>query len=204
MTVEFEHGLAEPPHQDPVNNGYWTASCTCAHGFAAPTKDECWELLAEHTAECLVKMFADRGVDLTQRYEVETLDPEVDDGTMPTNVETLATAVVGHKIVSVEKDIPIPDYDDWGQGDGTRITLDNGKQVWLVDTEDCCAYTELQEFLLHPDKVDHVITGIGTTEGYTEWHIYADAGDVLKLTVGWSPGNAFYYGYGFNIVVRDP
>lgn len=36
---------------------------------------------------------------------------------------------------------------------------------------DCCAYTELQEFLLNPDAVDHVIIGVGTTDRYTTWHI---------------------------------
>ena len=75
--------------------------------------------------------------------------------------------------------------------------------MFLADTNDCCAYTELESFLLHPDKVDHIITGIGTTEGASKWHIYADAGDVLELSVGWSCGNPFYYGYGFEIDVVD-
>jgi hypothetical protein len=91
----------------------------------------------------------------------------------------------------------------WGSGRGTAITLDNGKRVFLIDTDDCCAYTELQAFLLHPERVDHIIVGVGTTNGYTTWHIFADAGDVLELTVGWSSGNPFYYGYGFNIVVEE-
>ena len=43
--------------------------------------------------------------------------------------------------------------------------------------------------------------GVGTTGEYTRWHIYADLGDVLELTVGWSCGNPFYYGYGFYIDV---
>jgi hypothetical protein len=75
--------------------------------------------------------------------------------------------------------------------------------VFLVGTDDCCAYTELETFLLNVDKVDHIITGVGTTDGYTKWHIYCDFGDVLELTVGWSSGNPFYYGYGFAIIVED-
>lgn len=128
------------------------------------------------------------------RYETELLGEDADDGTMPENVGALSDAVVGRRIVSVQA---VP-------GHGTVITLDDGVCVTLVDTSDCCAYTELEAFLLHPERVNHIITGVGTTNGYTTWHIYADAGDVLDLTVGWSCGNPFYYGYGFIIRVTDP
>lgn len=128
-------------------------------------------------------------------YEREHLSDEIDDGTMPENVSELEQAVVGHRITSVEKRS--------GRYESLLITLDNGKQVELVDSDDCCAFTQLDSFLLHPERVDHIITGVGTTEGYTAWHIYADLGDVLELSVGWSPGNPFYYGYGFLIHVRD-
>jgi hypothetical protein len=62
------------------------------------------------------------------------------------------------------------------------ITLDDGRRVKLADTSDCCAYTELREFLLHPEAVDHAILGVGTTGDYTTWHIYADFGDVMEPT----------------------
>jgi hypothetical protein len=137
-------------------------------------------------------------------YPIEDLGGDDDDGTMPENVATLAEAVVGHRIVSVEENVEIPgDRRYWGRGFGMAITLDNGKRVFLADTDDCCAYTQLETFLLHADKVDHIITGVGTTDGFTRWHIFADFGDVLELTVGWSPGNPFYYGYGFDINVID-
>lgn len=137
-------------------------------------------------------------------YEVETLGPDDDDGTMPQNVETLSEAVVGHRIVSVEKDVHLPEETESAHGMyGTALTLDNGKRVFLVDTGDCCAHTELKAFLLHPERVDHVIMGVGTTGQYTHWHIYADMSDVLELTVGWSCGNPFYYAYGFDILVVD-
>jgi hypothetical protein len=125
-------------------------------------------------------------------YAEEILDQDSDDGTMPGNVAELREHVVGHRIVSAEK-----------VGGTFVITLDNGKRVELANTDDCCAYTELESFLLHPERVDHVITGVGTTDGYTTWHIYADMGDVLEMTVGWSAGNPFYYGYGFNIAVTE-
>lgn len=119
---------------------------------------------------------------------------------MPENVETLAGHVVGHRIVAVETNASVknPHY---GSNTATVITLDNGVRVALADGGDCCAYTELKTFLLHVDRVDHIITGVGTTGGFTRWHIYADMGDVLELTIEWSPGNAFYYGYGFDIFV---
>lgn len=136
-------------------------------------------------------------------YAVEELDGDDDDGTMVDNVEALRDLVVGHKIVSADmhphqryswRDTEYPEF---------ALTLDNGKRVFLVGTSDCCAYTDLENFLLNVDKVDHIITGVGTTEGYTKWHIFCDFGDVLELTVGWSCGNPFYYGYGFEIIVKD-
>lgn len=135
-------------------------------------------------------------------YPAETLDADYDDGTMPANVDTLAEAVVGHKIVAAERRSGIPGR--WrGTTTGFTITLDNGTRVNLVDTDDCCAFTYLESFLLHPERIDHVITGVGTTDGYQRWHIYADLGDVLELEVGWSCSNPFYYGYGFEITVQQ-
>jgi|SRR5882757_9878641 len=138
-------------------------------------------------------------------YAVEHLGEDDDNGTMVGNVADLAATVVGRRIVSAErKPLPVKrwsfseDVDTLGQ---FVLTLDDGTQVGLRDTDDCCAYTELEAFLLHPERVDHIITGVGTTDGYTRWHIYADMGDVLELTVNWSCGNPFYYGYGFDIYV---
>ena len=135
-------------------------------------------------------------------YPEEALDEDYDDGTMPENVDTLRQAVVGHRIVNVEKGVKVPGR-YYGEEEATIITLDDGKKVRLVNTSDCCAYTELEAFLLHPELVDHEILGVGTTDGYGTWHIFADLGDVLELTVGWSSGNPFYYGYGFDITVDD-
>lgn len=131
-------------------------------------------------------------------YPTEILGEDDDDGTMPKNVADLGEAVIGRRIVSAEQ-VKSPLY----YGDELVITLDNGQCVRLVDSNDCCAYTELNEFFLHPESVDHMILGVGTTDGYTTWHIYADFGDIMKLTVGWSAGNPFYYGYGFHIRVVD-
>jgi len=124
------------------------------------------------------------------KYPPEVLNEDDDNGTMPNSLEDLAEAVVGHKILSVTEG-------------GTTITLDNGKQVKLIGESDCCAYTEVEAFLLHPELINHAIMGVGTTDGFTTWHIYADLGDILELTVGWSCGNPFYYGYGFDIRVEE-
>jgi hypothetical protein len=137
------------------------------------------------------------------RYPEEVLDDQYDDdGTMPANVAELADAVVGHRIVSAE----VGEVEgDWRRKtQGLILTLDNGKRVTLANSDDCCAYTQLEGFFLDPAAVDHMIMGVGTTDGYTTWHIYADFGDVMKLQVGWSCGNPFYYGYGFYIRVVDP
>lgn len=139
------------------------------------------------------------------RYPIEVLDADDDDGTMPDNVDLLRQAVVGHRIVKAEqREVDIPLYEGstyHAHKTALVITLDDGREVRLADSDDCCASTELESFLLHPDRVDHMIMGVGTTDGYTRWHIYADWGDVLELTVGWSCGNPFYYGYGFSIDV---
>lgn len=139
----------------------------------------------------------------TVNYQPETLGEDDDDGTMLGNVAALTEAVVGHRIVSVERDVPISEAKAWRSTTGTALTLDNGKRVFLADTDDCCAHTELEAFLLHADRIDHLITGVGTTNGFTHWHVFADMGDVLELTVNWSCGNPFYYSYGFDITVVE-
>lgn len=136
-------------------------------------------------------------------YQVEVLDEDIDDGTMPANLNALANSVIGHRIIKVET-VPCKRY-DWSDAtfDRLEITLDTGRKVYLEDSSDCCAFTELRSFIYNADKVDHIITGVGTTDTFETWHIYADMGDVLKLHVGWSAGNPFYYGYGFDITVKD-
>ena len=150
-------------------------------------------------------------------YPVDSIDNHPDgygddDGTMPTNVADLAGAVVGRKIVKAEQtDFRPEDFEGtentyWStyrNGHGLVLTLDDGRRVALVDTNDCCAYTDLEEFFLDPAAVDHVITGVATTDGYTKWHIFADFGDIMRLRVSWSAGNPFYYGYGFDIGVSN-
>jgi hypothetical protein len=141
--------------------------------------------------------------------ELPTLDPYEDDGRMQENVEELQTAVVGRRIVNAEI-LEFHPYEgsksEWLAGmtkKSLTLTLDNGRRVRLVDTDDCCAYTEVREFLLHPEAIDHMILGVGTTDKYETWHIYADFGDIMAMNVAWSCGNPFYYGYGFDIQVHE-
>jgi hypothetical protein len=139
---------------------------------------------------------------MSDRYPIETFDdPDYDDGTMPENVARLAEHVIGHRIVKAEQRTVEPG--EWTTIPGLVLTLDNGKQVVLADTYDCCASTELESFWLDPSAVDHVILGVGTTDGYDVWHIYADFGDIMRLQVEWSCGNPFYYAYGFEIWVME-
>lgn len=132
-------------------------------------------------------------------YPIEQLDPDYDNGTMPGNVADLSAAVVGHRIVSAVK----RRAESWRVPDRLVLTLDDGTTVTLGETDDCCAFTAIEKFWLDPASVDHIITGVGTTDTYTVWHIYADFGDIMRLDVGWSPGNPFYYGYGFTITVEE-
>lgn len=147
-------------------------------------------------------------------YPVEELDANDDDGTMPENVAELAKNVVGRKIVSIDRGFlhdrgfsqkhKKHSWSSWESTlSGTALILDDGTKVVLANSDDCCAYTDLNDIILNLDKIEHAIMGVGTTEGYTKWHIYANLGDVVELDVGWSCGNPFYYGYGFDIYVVD-
>ncbi|WP_082781289.1 hypothetical protein [Gordonia sp. QH-12] len=138
--------------------------------------------------------------------------PADDNGTMPDSVNNLAAAVIGRRIVSVEPHVSFNSNDFEAAGDSEwwhdsvaalMLTLDDGRRVAMVEQGDCCAFTDIKKFLLHPDKVNHAITGVATENGYTKWHILADLGDVLELDVDWSCGNPFYYSYGFTIGISN-
>lgn len=132
------------------------------------------------------------------------LDEEDDDGTMLRNVSTLSRAVVGHRIVKVERNVN-RSVTRWRRTRSTPsslvLTLDDGSVVTIRGTNDCCAYTELDDVIEHLPHMDHIITNVTASEGYDRWHILADMGEVLELEVGWSCGNPFYYAYGFEINV---
>lgn len=135
-----------------------------------------------------------------------------DDGTMPSNVQALRDEVVGRKVISAtqreltaHEKVLVRESNSYGfyypDDEYFILELDNGKQVIVANTRDCCASTYLHNFLLDPAGVGHMILGVGTEDGFSTWHIYADFGDVVRMNVEWSPGNAFYYGYGFDIAV---
>jgi len=137
-----------------------------------------------------------------------TTDDVEDDGTMPENVAALAQAVVGHRIVRVDRNVSDPPSGGVGGAwyttrvqTGLRLTLDDGRAVYVSDSSDCCAYTELEDVIEHLPAIDHIITAVKADDDYNTWHILADLGEVMELKVGWSPGNPFYYGYGFSITV---
>lgn len=134
-------------------------------------------------------------------YPTEVLDENEDDGTMVDSLDLFANTVVGHRIVGAEWSDNVSEYNYDGRS--LCIELDDGRKVHLDSTSSCCAYTEVEEFLLHANQIDHIITGVGTTKGYTTWHVFADFGDVMEMRVGWSCGNPFYYSYGFDIRVSN-
>ena len=130
---------------------------------------------------------------------------EVDDGTMPENVEALRDSVVGHRIVEVNDAAPTRPPGGWSwDTPALDLVLDDGTIVRLANTDDCCAFTSLEKVIRHLPTMDHIITNVTADEDFTRWHILADFGEVLELEVGWSSGNPFYYGYGFNITVEAP
>lgn len=132
-----------------------------------------------------------------EKFKIETEDAQMEE-----SAEELASAVIGHRIVSAvyQKNI----QGRWGgeYSHGLVLTLSNGKRVNIINSSDCCAYTGLEAFMLKPESIDHVITNVGTSNGYTTWHIYAAMNDVLKLDVAWGEGSG-YYGYGFDINVIE-
>lgn len=130
------------------------------------------------------------------------LPEDYDDGTMPANVEAFANALIGHKIIKVDRMVRDARPNRWVSTAALRLTLDNGDVVSLYDTDDCCAYTALLDVIEKLPTVEHIITRVSPSEDYDEWHILADFGEVMELKVGWSCGNPFYYGYGFDIHVE--
>jgi hypothetical protein len=175
------------------------------------SEDERWFQLPSksHDFESDGKTVIGRTI-ITERYPVEDLREDDEDGIMPANVENLSKEVIGHKIVKVkafDHEWPKPEFDtelglylpSYG---GIEITLDTGRVVKLANSDDYGASTDLKNFMFNVEKIDHIITGIGTTDGFETWHIYADMGDVLTLKVDWEGGNG-YYAFGFDIAVKD-
>lgn len=142
-------------------------------------------------------------------YPEEVLNEDYNDednGTMPEGVQALRDAVIGHKVVKVEKGGAIPEKKGtyrWNTTADVTLTLDNGKRVALIGVSDCCAHGSVDAFVEKLPLMDHIITDVGTTGKYTKWHLLTDMEDVLQLDVDWSPGNAFYYAYGVEIEVYE-
>lgn len=123
-----------------------------------------------------------------------------DDGTMEENIASFGNALIGRKIVKVEKQ-EVSESEYMSPETATVFILDNGDHVQIFNSHDCCAYTELEAVIEKLPTVDHAITGVVTSDRYDTWHILADLNEIMELNVSWSPGNPFYYGYGFYIKV---
>lgn len=118
---------------------------------------------------------------------------------MGEGVTALAEAVVGRRIVKAERGQVQGQY---YSSHGVMLTLDDGTEVNIADTDDCCAFSTVEslEFLA---SVDNAITAVEANEDFTTWHVYAAEVPVVTLGVDWSPGNPYYYGFGLNINVRN-
>ena len=129
-----------------------------------------------------------------------------DDGTMPEGVENLRKAVIGQRIIKVEKGAKLPTKPGeyrWQTTADVMLTLEDGRRVALIGVSDCCASGSVDDFIEKLPVMDHIITDVGTTESYTKWHLLTGMDDVLELDVSWSPGNPFYYAYGVEIEVFE-
>lgn len=131
------------------------------------------------------------------------LDDEVDEKyeaeVMGGSAEEFAGAIVGSKIVSVTKE---PFSKDYGRSEGLKFVLDNGNVVWLADTDDCCAFTEVEDFKFL-GQGEHAITSVTTEDNFQKWYVYAESTPVAEIDVAWSPGNPYYYGFGFEVKVVE-
>lgn len=137
-------------------------------------------------------------------YYDDEADSDYEAEVMGGSAKELEAAVIGHRIVEVRKGYDYEQYWDKSQAhsdSGITLVLDNGTEVAVHDTDDCCAYTSVRDFEFLT-KTDNVITRVETNEGFDQWHIYAAEVPVVSLGVDWSPGNPYYYGFGFGIAVK--
>ena len=124
------------------------------------------------------------------------------DEVMENSVQDLDQLVVGKKIVSaVEREYVDTSWGFERKAHGLVVTLDDGTEFAIQETDDCCAYTDIDRFLLHPENVDHVITSVQVSDNYNTWRILADGRDVLEMDVSWSEGSGYYmYGFEFHTI----
>lgn len=102
--------------------------------------------------------------------------------------DVLLEVLTGRKIASVQNDV---------------ITLDDGTTATLEGYGACCAWAQVEALLLHPNKIDHAITGVryDDSDDRTEvWHFMADMADVLDVTIGYNEGTG-YYSFGIDVQV---
>lgn len=131
---------------------------------------------------------------------------DYDDGTdedyeaevMGGSAQELEEAVVGRRILSVEK---VGHPRGLYRRDGIKLSLDDGSTVFVDNTDDCCAFTEVGDFKFL-ENTENVITSVTTDKDFNKWFVYAGNAPVLEMDVAWSPGNPYYYGFGFEIRVE--
>jgi len=126
---------------------------------------------------------------------------ECDNGTMPEAFENLHKALVGRKIVEVEK---VKYEGRWDQGyDDPKALfhLDDGTVVKVGRINDCCA---LGTFDLEnvPKEINARVMAVEAAEDYSKAFILTE-GPLLTADTTWSPGNPFWYSYGFWVKIEE-
>ena len=116
---------------------------------------------------------------------------------MARQAQELADAVVGQRIIKVEQ----RKVSEWGREKALVLTIGGGREVILQPTSDCCARSELADFIHNADTIDHIITKVVVDDEYERWYILADIHQVLALRLDWYEGNYPYYTFGFDITV---
>ena len=126
-------------------------------------------------------------------------DEEYEASVMEGGAEELRNALIGRRIVAVTKGAnPESGY---GKSGRVTFTLDDGSTAHLDDTDDCCAFTCVDD-LKFLEGVENAITSVETTDNYEKWFIYAGGIPVVEMDASWSPGNPYYYGFGFYVTVE--
>ena len=113
---------------------------------------------------------------------------------MEEQVGTLRDAVKGRVIVGVEREREIR----YGRVLGAvTITLDGGKRVRICDTDECCAYGEVEG--VNVNLVGAVVTDVTAEDGFERWFILGESRPIAELNVSWGVGNYPYYMFGLEI-----
>lgn len=103
--------------------------------------------------------------------------------------DRLREVVIGRKLASV---------------DGENITLDNGTQIRIQGSSDCCAWGDAT--LGKIVDSEHVITGVRSVDdgdaSKATVFLMTDAGSAMEIAQEWDESNGYYF-YGLYFTVTE-